>query len=107
MGVEGVIDATPSQCQLIVDLLGHYLPDTTLWAYGSRVKGTATASSDLDMVAFAKPGQKMAVGNLKEAFEESDLPFRVDLFVWSEVPEQFRKNIEAEHVVLQEGSTKF
>ena len=32
--------------------------------------------------------------------EDSDLPFRVDLFVWATVPEQFRKQIEADHVVL-------
>ena len=32
--------------------------------------------------------------------EESSLPFPVDLFIWDELPESFRKRIEAEHVVL-------
>ena len=61
-----------------------------------------TPESDLDLVVFAKPEQERRVSDLREAFEESNLPFRVDLFVWDEVPEQFRKQIEAEHVVLVE-----
>ena len=40
------------------------------------------------------------MGHLREAFEESDLPFRVDLFVWDRIPEQFKAQIEAEHVEL-------
>jgi type I restriction enzyme, S subunit len=96
------IDLTVSQRKEIVSLLNRYLPDTEVWAYGSRVKFTAKPSSDLDLVAFALKEQSFAIANLKEAFEESSLPFRVDLFVWDEVPEQFRKNIEKERVVLQE-----
>jgi type I restriction enzyme S subunit len=96
------IDLTAAQRKEITRLLKTHLPDTEVWAYGSRVKFTARPSSDLDMVAFATPEQKQAVYDLKEAFEESDLPFRVDLFIWDEVPEQFHRNIEAERVVLQE-----
>ena len=47
----------------------------------------------------AKPAGFPISGKL---FEESNLPFRVDLFVWDDVPEQFRKRIEAEYVVLVE-----
>ena len=54
------------------------------------------------MVVFATPEQHRKVSNLREAFEESNLPFRVDLFVWDEVPEQFRKEIKADHVVMVE-----
>ena len=42
------------------------------------------------------------MAELREALEESDLPFRVDLFVWDEVPEGFRKRIEVEQVALVE-----
>ena len=55
-------------------------------------------------MVFATPEQNGRVGALREAFEESNLPFRVDLFVWDEVPESFRRNrLSAEHVVLVEG----
>ena len=46
------------------------------------------------------PEQRRQVGDLREVLEESNLPFRVDLFVWDEVPESFRERIEREHVVL-------
>jgi len=87
-------------------LLKRYLPDTEVWAYGSRVKFTSKPSSDLDLVAFASSDQKMAVRDLEEAFEESDLPFRVDFFIWDEVPEQFHKNIETDRVVLPKHAEK-
>ena len=99
---ESGIDITTAQRKLILDLLGKYLPNTSAWAYGSRVTWKARPQSDLDMVVFATPEQAHAVAKLKEAFEESDLPFRVDLFAWHEVPEQFQKNIMAEHVLLVE-----
>lgn len=39
---------------------------------------------------------------LRDAFEESSIPFRVDLFSWDEVPEEFKDNIERECLVLQD-----
>ena len=95
------IDLTAAEREEVAALLQRYLPDTEVWAYGSRVKFTANPHSDLDMVAFAAKEQSQAVANLREAFEESYLPFRVDLFVWDEVPENFHGNIEEARVVLQ------
>ncbi|MBT5306233.1 MAG: hypothetical protein HON76_07590 [Candidatus Scalindua sp.] len=100
------IDLTPNQRKAVAELLKRNIPDTEVWAYGSRVKFTSTPKSDLDLVAFATREQKQAISNLKEAFEESSLPFRVDLFIWNKVPEQFHKNIEAERVVLQNAAEK-
>ena len=102
MGLNQAIDITAERRKIILALLGKYLPNTTAWVYGSRVKWTARPQSDLDLVMFATPEQRVRVGELREAFEESNLPFRVDLFVWDEVPELFRIQIEAEHVVLVE-----
>ncbi|MBL4885492.1 MAG: restriction endonuclease subunit S [Planctomycetaceae bacterium] len=100
------IDITTDQRQTLLSLLKKHLPNVTVWAYGSRVKWTARPDSDLDVVVFATPEQKDQVAHLKEAFDESDLPFRVDLFRWDEVPKSFHKNISAEKVVLQEKNTE-
>ena len=97
-----VVDITAERHETILSLLERHLPGTTVWAYGSRVKQKSRSTSDLDLVVFASPDQVHRVGDLREAFEESDLPFQVDLFVWDEVPESFRKRIETEHVVLVE-----
>ena len=94
------IDITGEQRRIILALLRRYLPNVAAWAYGSRVKWTSRPESDLDMVVFATPEQRRQVVNLREAFEESRLPFRVDVFVWDEIPEKFREGIASEHVVL-------
>ena len=100
MGVERTIDLTAGQRKTILTLLQRHLPGTEAWVYGSRAKWMSRPQSDLDLVVFATPEQRRGVGNLREACEDSDLPFRVDLFVWDEVPETFRERIEAEHAVL-------
>ena len=94
------IDLTASQRRVVLRLIRTCLPDTEVWAYGSRVKRTSKLSSDLDLVAFAKPQQGRQVADLRETFEESDLPFRVDVLVWDDVPASFREEIQRERVVL-------
>ena len=100
MGVDAALDITAEERQTVLALLQRHLPGTAAWVYGSRVKWTSRPPSDLDLVVFATPDQRRQVGDLREAFEESALPFRVDLFVWDDVPDSFRTRIEAEHVVL-------
>lgn len=96
------MDMTAEQRDIILQLLHKHLPHTTVWAYGSRARGTSRPQSDLDMVVFTDRQYDLNVSNLKEDFDESNLPFRVDLFVWNDIPEEFQRNILNEHVVLQE-----
>jgi len=102
MGVSNAIDLTREQHDTVLTLLEKHLPGTTAWAYGSRVKWTSRPNSDLDLVVFASPEQSRQVSYLRDAFAESNLPFRVDLFVWDAIPDSFRANIETSHVVLYE-----
>jgi predicted nucleotidyltransferase len=100
VGVATPVDLTPKQRDIVLALLKRFLPGVKVWVYGSRANGTSRSQSDLDMVAFASPEQTASVFALREAFDESDLPFRVDLILWHEIPEQFRRNIEVSHLVL-------
>ena len=103
MGIApSALDVTAAERRTVLALLKQHLPNTTVWAYGSRVRWTSHPASDLDLVAFARPEQGARVAELREAFEESDLPFSVDLFVWDEISDSFRKRIETEHAVLTE-----
>ncbi len=106
MGIKGSLDLSPKQRVIVLKLLKKYIPDTEVWAYGSRVKWTAKPESDLDLVAFASVDQKENIINLREAFEESGLPFQVDFFIWDEVPERFHGEIKNEHIVLQKNEKK-
>ena len=103
MGVSKTIDMNPKARRTVKELLQRYLPGVTVWAYGSRVKWTARPDSDLDLVVFVGKEQRGDVADLREAFEESNLPFRVDVFIWDEVPEKFRREILEGYVVVREG----
>lgn len=105
MGVNGEIDLTPDQHRLVMALIDQHLPDTDVWVYGSRVKWTSRPESDLDLVAFSGPEQSGQVSDLREAFEESDLPFRVDVLVWDELPETFREEIDETHFTVVESAS--
>ncbi len=100
MSVRHNIDLSPEQYETILALFDLYFPNTAVWAFGSRAKRNSHLKSDLDLVVFAKANQWMQVELLREEFEEGDLPFRVDLLIWNELPKALRENIEDEHVVL-------
>ena len=51
-----------------------------------------------------KPLDIPCLGDLCEAFSQSDLPFRVDIVDWASVSESFRKIIEEKHVVVQRNT---
>jgi predicted nucleotidyltransferase len=97
------IAISSEQGRLLLDLVRQYLPGVTVWAYGSRVKGTARANSDLDLVVFTTPEKQRLVSELKDALGESNLPFIVDLHVWDELPESFHERIRQNYAVLQEA----
>ena len=94
------IDLSQNELDEIFRLIGKYLSDIEIWAYGSRIKHTSTSKSDLDIVAIIGKESSRAVCDLREAFDESNLPFRVDLFIWEEMPADFKVNIAKEHLVL-------
>ena len=62
--------------------------------FGSRANGLAKDTSDLDLVIMGK--EKMPLNEyhaLKDAFEYSELPFRVDLLDWHRISKDFQKLI--------------
>jgi len=98
-----MLDVTPGDRRTLEDLIARTLPGVTVWAFGSRVKGTAGPASDLDIVVFTPPGRGAAVHDLREALDESDLPFRVDVLEWDCLPDHFRRGIAAAHEPLGRG----
>lgn len=97
------IDLTidPKHLSMVKEILKQFVFEKDVWAYGSRVKGTAKKHSDLDLVVFGLDSKNFS--NLREAFDESNIPFRVDIMDWNKIPESFQKNITEEYIVIQEG----
>ncbi len=99
-----LLAVTPEQRSLLEGLLRTHIPGVKVWAFGSRVRGAARPESDLDLVVFSGPEEAGSVAQLREALEESNLPFRVDVLIWREIPAAFQKNITETHVVIVENA---
>ena len=100
MDVNTSIDINHSDKEILLSLLAQYLPHTSVWAYGSRVKGSAKLWSDLDLVVFTAAEQRCRLSLFKEALEESNLSFRVQLLEWDYLPDNIKENIKASHAVI-------
>ena len=86
-------------------IMREYAPDCEVRAFGSRVTGGARPYSDLDLAIIGDaPLGLVSLGLIKEAFEESDLPIRVDVIDWHDTSESFRKIIESNCVPLAEST---
>ena len=71
------------------------IPNYKVIIFGSRVTGTAKPYSDIDMAVISKDGlDKNKLWELREAFEESDLPFRVDILDWHRLSKSFQDSIK-------------
>lgn len=75
-------------------------PHTVFWAFGSRVTGRARQHSDLDL-AYVGEMDPHTVARLRQAFEESLLPYPVDLTALAALPATLRASVERQHIVVQ------
>jgi len=85
------------------NLLREWVPNCEVWAFGSRVHQRGLKPfSDLDLVLLTEqPLGEAYCGRIREAFDESDLPIRVDLADWSLLSESLRESILKEHERVQ------
>ena len=98
------MDLKPQQLEQVRKILQQHVPEAKVYAFGSRVKLTAKAHSDLDLVVVAEteiPLGRMHL--LEEAFAESDLPFRVDVLDWHALSPEFREQIAACRELMWSG----
>ncbi len=92
------IDVEPRHLKIVKSVFARHLPYKQVWAYGSRVKWTAGHTSDLDCVVFGATDSEIA--DAKEAFDESDIPFEVQLLNWDNIPEDFKENIKKGYFIV-------
>lgn len=87
-------------------IIENILTDTpvTFCAFGSRVKGTAKLYSDLDL-CYMEPIEPSYLYSLEEQFEESDLPFKVDIIDYNQCTPEFRKLIQPDLMLFKAGKS--
>jgi type I restriction enzyme S subunit len=94
-------DLCPEHLAIVRDIVAKHLPGREVCVFGSRAHGPARPFSDLDLVVMGEEGLDGAIRSaVQEAFEDSDLPFRVDLVVWAEAPASLREAIARTSIAL-------
>ncbi len=89
---------THRQAKIITDILSHYL--YPFLAFGSRVKGAHREYSDLDLCYQADIPDSV-IAQLMDDFEQSDLPFKVDIVAWKRCSPEFQQIIKDDLVPLE------
>ena len=88
------IDVPASALTVVLDTLARHVPDRDIRVMGSRVSGRAKPFSDLDLVVMGdEPLALRTIDQLREAFDESSLPFAVDIVEWASASDAFRRII--------------
>jgi uncharacterized protein len=90
------VELTEKERTVVLAILKKY-PKTVL--FGSRIKGTSKKFSDLDVV-IKDDLKDYEYVLLREEFEKSDLPFKVDLVNYRRADDNFKKIIDAEAIPL-------
>lgn len=100
MSVEIVLEAR--HAAIVRSILSQFVPVNEVWVFGSRAGGSPKPHSDLDLVIIDSPTfSENQLSELKFQFEESNLPFRVDVCLWSSLDAGFRESIQRSHVVFE------
>ena len=99
-----MIEMSAAQMDEVQRILLEHVPGCEVRAFGSRVTGRVKPWSDLDLAVIAdQPLGFRRLGLLVEAFQESTLPFRVDVLDWHETSPSFQAIIAEQYAVIQAG----
>lgn len=97
-----VFDVESNHLELIKQILKTFVPDASIYVFGSRAKNCAKPYSDLDL-AIDLNGQKFdlsALAKLKSAFEQTTIPYTIDIVDLNGISDEFRNNIKNDLVKL-------
>jgi predicted nucleotidyltransferase len=91
----------------IRDILDKYPDIISVYLFGSRAKGSYKQGSDIDLAIMANPISLNTILQLKDDFEDSSLPYCVDILDYSTIKnsllkehiQQFGKEIYLQELV--------
>jgi len=99
-----VVSLSAAELATVRDITTGVLPDATVWIFGSRATQRARPYSDLDLlVQAATPLSWNQRAELRDRFEASDLPFRVDVVDAAGLASGFRARVFAERIDLAQA----
>jgi len=89
--------------QRLVEIFSSLTIPVEVWAYGSRVNGTAHEGSDLDLVIRDKEKNGLPIDiyiGLVDKIKSSNIPILVELRDWNHLPKNFHDQILLQYEVL-------
>lgn len=93
----------PEHLRIVSSILEKNLTrPSVVWVFGSRARGNTKTYSDLDL-AIDLDGKQISMAimaALSADFEESDLPYKVDIVDWNSIDNSFKAAIEREVIKL-------
>ena len=93
----------PRHLVMIEQMLQDFILEARVWCFGSRVHGRELKRfSVFDLVVRDEEDMQAQLGKLRDAFEASNLPIKLDLSEWNQLPDWLKQDILEEYVVLQE-----
>lgn len=103
--MNNTIDLSPEHKSRLLNAIGKYMPNVEILAYGSRINGRSHDGSDLDIALRThdlKPIEFGLFALLRQAIDDANLPFIVDIRDWASLPSNFKEEILKQPVVLNE-----
>ena len=99
------IDIRADHLRIVQDVLRRHLPDgVKVWVFGSRATWATKDSSDLDLALEGNgeiPARSLTA--LESAFEDSDLPYAVDVVDVNRIGRRFRRTVEQQRAGLPQN----
>ena len=96
------IDLSPEHLNIIKNILADHLDkDNHVWLFGSRAMGTAKKFSDIDLlIDIEKPIPLTLLTKLTTSFDESTLPYKVDIADLHAINDTFKEKIQSQLILL-------
>lgn len=96
-----MIAASSEEFEIIIKILNAHIKKGKVYAFGSRYKNNNRKFSDFDIAI--DMGEKLSfefLNILKDAFEESDLPYRVDIIDYNNISDKFKKIVDGGNEII-------
>ncbi len=93
------IEISLEEAAIVSSILQLRVPNHPVWAFGSRTNGRARRRSDLDLAIGGDEPLSLATrADLAADFDQSDLPYRVDIVDLADITPEFRWRIEPDFI---------
>ena len=98
--MNGPVDISPDHLKVVEEILHKNLPSgVAVWVFGSRASWATSDSSDLDLALEGDIDHDTILA-LEMAFEESSLPYMVDIIDLDQISDSFRRIVDAQKVIF-------